>query len=157
MSHLIAIAIVLISLLCAAVAQVADDKELYAAYCIGSLTELQEQNKIDAQSPHDDPEVSTAIREGEEAVEQRLSRFRAYLAARGFFTGTRGMEAHDGIMLASRRGQSEGRKCSEAINVCIASCQRDVRSPPDCTTKCSSQNASCNAVMRCGQADDLPF
>jgi hypothetical protein len=158
MKHCFATATVLSLLVCAAEGQVADDKELYAAYCIGSLTEAKTESWLNDSSEQDDPLIRQLQQEAQQIMEQKLSRFRAYLNARGFFIGARRTEAQYGVVLAMRRGQADQRQCAVRIQYGISSCKPDggdsvLRSGKECR----DQDAACRSVVRCVEPDSLPF
>src|SRR5262249_33946543 len=85
------------------VAQVTDN-ELYAAYCIGAL-EWRQQN-AESWSPSNPIVEQEKARQLREAS-QGLSRFRAYLVARGFGHGRNSGDVK-GVALAMQRGRSDG-------------------------------------------------
>ena len=134
-----------------ATAETASYNELYAAYCAVALAETKNGSDLNE-------DRSTSLQTAQ-LYEQRIARFRTYLAARGFLTGERSSEAQAGISMTARRGRSDGRRCAGAIVRCNSSCaqQRDTDALIKCVSQCRDQNASCNSVARCWKIDNLPF
>jgi hypothetical protein len=166
-----------------AAAEVASDNELYAAYCIGVLQQTQQENrKLEAEyeqhllaDPNDKQSQDDARRFRQEAdkglkdLDQKLSRFRTYLAVRGFWTGNRDQPAHTGIQVALRRGRSDVQNCYQfSEKTCTPRCTSerlglrllDAELPRriiECADQCRAENAACQSSKRCQQADNLPF
>jgi len=143
-----------------ATAEIANDNDLYAAYCIGSLTESNEQNKIRVQGWRNDPVLWGAMNEAESAIKLMLLRFTAYMTARGY-PRAHDLKANVEVVLSTQRGRSDQLQCDEIIVGCVASCsQRDANARIECTERCRDQrdqNAACNSVARCTRPDNLPF
>jgi hypothetical protein len=106
----------------AAAAEVATDNELYAAYCIGVLQKTQQAQRKAveefAETLADDKQLQDKVRrEGQEPdkdLDQKLARFRTYLAVRGFRpAGGRDAQAFTAIQVALQRGRADHQRCSQ--------------------------------------------
>jgi hypothetical protein len=153
-----------------AAAEVASDNELYAAYCIGVLQHTQQEGRklweeYEQQHLADDKPSQDELRrrrqEDEKDLDQKLSRFRSYLAVRGFPVGNRGPQAHTGIQVALQRGQSDDQHCSQFNEkTCTPRCTGQGFDPDaiiKCADQCRAENTACRSSFRCLQADNLPF
>jgi len=152
-----------------AAAEVASDNELYAAYCIGVLQDRQQAGRKlwaeyeqTAASQDDAREIREARDKDLKDLDQKLSRFRTYLAVRGFRPGGgRDPQAFTGIQVALQRGRSVSLQCSQHHEKnCTSRCASDLVAPPGAISKCDqcrAENAECRSSERCLQADNLPF
>jgi hypothetical protein len=147
-----------------AAAEVASDNELYAAYCIGVLqhrAEYEQGLADDKQSQ--DAAMRRLLQEDTKNLNQKLSRFRTYLAVRGFRPrGGRDPQAFTGIQVALQRGQADVQQCDQfSEKTCTPRCpfglDGDVDAIMKCVVQCLAENAACRSSERCLQADNLPF
>jgi len=139
-----------------AVAEIANDRELYAAYCIGVLQEFR-KSQLDTLQVVPDSVISRITREAQQNLDQKIARFRAYLAARGFLTQGRDLQAYTGIRVALQRGEIASRQCSEVIGRCVSSCPQRGDVGMKCVEKCRDEDATCTSTARCVHPDDLPI
>jgi hypothetical protein len=166
-----------LSLIDVAAAEVASDNELYAAYCIGVLQHTQQEGEklwveYEQGLLNDDKQFRDEVRrlrqEDAKNLEQKLSRFRTYLAVRGFRpTGGRDRQAYTGIEVALQRGRSDDEQCDQfSKNSCTPRCAVDSEAlikglDPGligkCADQCCAENVVCRSSARCLQADNLPF
>src|SRR5262249_18964989 len=143
------------------VAQVATDNELFAAYCVGALSETQEPTSPESERyARIDPSIARnleAIRKLNDQTKQRRLRFESYLAARGF-QANRNDQAAAGVKLALQRGRNDGIQCGKSIDACISSCNQisEIDLFGKCLAPCG-HNDVCASTGRCHKADNLPF
>lgn len=124
----------------------ATDNELYAAFCKGAMS---------------------ALDQGIPAVQQMEQRLTTYLWTTGAMTDPKRRNAVLGIGAAMTRGRTDQQHCSATLLACndaINDAPRGKRSTP--TLKgdpglqllaCMERDASCPRVMRCQGPDALPF
>jgi hypothetical protein len=158
-----------------AAAQVASDNELYAAYCLGVLQDVQqgqrkwylEAAELMKPSPDEENEefrkdMRRAMQEDAKDLNQKLSRFRTYLGVRGFRTGGgRDQQAYTGLQVALRRGRSDTQQCSQySEKNCAPRCTLErvgLDGISKCADQCRTESAACQSSKRCLKADTLPF
>jgi hypothetical protein len=117
----------------------------------------------DKQSQDDARHFRQEADKGLKDLDQKLSRFRTYLAGRGFLTGDRGLQVRTGINVALQRGRSDGQHCSQfGEKTCTPRCTNKPLGPDTgaiimCFDQCSAENAECRSSERCLRDDNLPF
>jgi hypothetical protein len=138
-------------------AQVATDNELYAMYCIGVLFQTTEESDQAPPPPASaSPGLLEMLKTQRTDTAERLNRFRAYLAARGFLTGSRNdsLAVMQGI---NNRGRSESQACSNHMTTCASACLAPQSELIGCIDRCQTSSRVCVSTMRCYQNDGLPF
>ena len=119
----------------------ATDNELYAAYCKGALSALNQAGE----------------------VLQTSQRFSAYLFATGVLTDPTRRAAAMSLSSAFARGAAEQHQC----NVVFSACSDSAFGKPGAAwpkgnhvpqfQACVNQSSACERAMRCFQPDALPF
>jgi hypothetical protein len=161
-----------------AAAEVASDNELYAAYCIGVVQQEQQEQRREVMEyeqhlladPNDKQSQDDARRFRQEVdkadkevnnLDQKISRFRTYLAVRGFPTGNRDRQAYTGIQVALQRGRGDVQQCYQLRQkTCTPRCTGQgftVDAVIKCYDQCRAENTACQSSERCLRADNLPF
>lgn len=146
----------------------ANDQELYAAYCAGALTARAQRNsKIDLEQLAKDARKLgwPAPSDHSHAFERVLSRFRTYLIARGFMSpGARTLEAQNGAKIAAAHGKADEQQCSDFATQCKPSCDPRIGgesiTSTDCFLMCyrrATESQVCKTIDRCLEKDSLPF
>lgn len=124
----------------------ATDNELYAAYCKGAMSALDQEN----------PNV------------QRLERrFAAYPWLTGVMTDPRRRSAVLGIGAAIARGRADQQQCTATLLACNDTTNNPMRENPGASAPkgnpglqllaCTERDPTCPRVMRCVGPDALPF
>ena len=135
---------------------IATDRELFAAYCIGATGALAEQPTL-KRLGIDTPALEQGERKTKEILDRELAQFRTYLAARGYLSGSRAGSAVVGVQLAIKRGQSDAGQCFARIDLCVSKCSASRPYLPKCTEDCRDDEKACRATARCSRDDQLPF
>ena len=136
---------------------VATDQELFAAYCLGAY---QDQARELADHPSLGSEVAEMDQQIKELFEGQISRFRGYLLARGFLSGSRSNSASMGFTLAIARGRADSMRCMARIKMCsqkLCSLQATDRSKCNGLNDCRDEEPACRSGARCTETDRLPF
>lgn len=114
----------------AQLADVPDDQELFASYCLGV-----------AQGGGTDG-----------------TRFSEYLKARGYgLGGARSPDANRSIVRTGARGRRAGAACAAHTEQCAAKSSGPVAVRMARITACQQDSSACQAASRCGAEDRLPF
>jgi hypothetical protein len=159
-------------------AQVANDNELYAAYCLETLrmavqVDAELGAKIEAEFPDlNTPALREATRAQQQSLQHRIERFRSYLTARGLLTGARGVDAVAGITLAMKRAKSDADQCFAEAERCekkgcppypsslsmpYEAWKKSSEAFEKCREQCANDTPACVSLRRCHQPDNLPF
>jgi hypothetical protein len=154
-------------------AQVANDNELYAAYCMAILTDAAHAQAKQAAEYKHVPELSDASLAQQKRLQQRRERLRAYLVARGLLTGARDVQAVAGITLAVKRAKADREQCTAEVTRCGTDCppaasamdlsisfeawKKSVDASFRCHSQCLDDAPACVSLQRCVQGDNLPF
>jgi hypothetical protein len=143
-------------------ADVATDKELYAAYCLGVARVHAEWPSIVTKLKGFGFEADREVVEGEqqmrESLDRDISRFRGYLAARGFLSGSsRSRSAATGVQVAIQHGRADAGRCDRRLDTCVKKCSLKRPYIPKCATDCGDEENACRESARCFQDDQLPF
>jgi hypothetical protein len=141
----------------AQVADLATDRELFAAYCIGATRALAERPTLKQLGIDAGPAVAEGEQETKEILDRELARLREYLAARGFLSGSRSGSAGIGVRLAIKRGQSDAARCFAKIDLCVSKCSESGLYRQKCIAECRDEEAACRTTARCHRDDQLPF
>jgi hypothetical protein len=136
-------------------ADVTTDQELFAAYCLGVIIAAESDGSlisfIEETSGRDEAQQT------KERYRQKRSRFLGYLTARGLLSGTRGVSATTGALLAKERGLVDSPRCSAKVHACVdkfASKRPYVQKNID---DCRDEEDACRKSARCYDDDRLPF
>lgn len=124
----------------------ATDNELYAAYCKGAMTGLDQ---------------------GSVQVQQMSRRFSGYLFATGAMNDPRRRDAMLGIGAAMTRGRTDQQQCSATLLACDDAVNKAMLERPGTFARrgepglqilaCTERDPACPRATRCLGPDALPF